>query len=464
MSAEDRIQIRQKYEGEWRIHHKNDHAVEHLVDEYKRAYKMWVWVQTTMRSPTMVAGSVRVAADKDNPLSTISVSGEKRPRLLRNVIIQKILGINVERDVASEQTPSEHQKGLMKQIELLEGDVMLLQQKALNGGPDGAPRDIDLAADLTAIEGTITLKIDGRDMVVDQGSRREHAKRYIEAVREKMLGEWSYADWVRELGVQLGADGQVVLTEDAYTKTSYMQLSKAAGGNHIADRAGREAKALINLNLIDTGRPLHMGLEDVQWRYFDLEALGERHWARRGNDLEARSRSIMAMIKHIDTLRPHPDLKEMAKTLEEIYNAEKDHDPNEAHKFIFLMAKATGEMYREANYGKIPILGRVLSTFTESSIAQQIFGADHGAHWSTNNMREFLSMVSNATKLPHHHLDKAGNIHDYNMAKLEKELGATKFWAIMEMALIGSALTVAAVSLAAAAKGADDIKDEKGGH
>lgn len=420
------LKLEEKYgKSEWNKK-KYTKEGEEEITKYTHGYQAWIWVQTTMRSPTMVAGAVRDISEAGEYV----VGGEKMHRKLRSVIVKQILDINIEEDVKSEQTPQQKKRDMMARIELLESDVMLLQQAALYGD-SGKPRDI-LQKDIELIKGERQHIVDGKAVIVDEQTRRSQAWDYVQMVRVKMLGngDWAKTDkWEAELGTGW---------KDA--NLDRLVIGNTEAIHRILEPIDDRKTALLTIDLLDKKQPIHMGLEDVQWRYLDLETLGERSWARRASDLESRANAIMAMIKHLDTLRPHPDLREMAKTLEEVYNAEKNHDPNEAHKFVFLMAKATGEMYKQVTWGKFPLLGRLVSRVVPSSVAQQIYGTDHGAAWSTNNMHEFVGVVQQATKLPYKHVDPAGNPHPYNIHRLERELGATKLWAIVEMLGIGSVL------------------------
>lgn len=407
---------------------------EELLDRYANAYKTWLWAQTTLRSPTIVAGHVRV------PGEPYMVDAKRSlPRKLRSVVIEGILGINIERDVASEATPSFDKKFLAERISLLESDVMAVQQAALLGGPDHRPRDIR-DEDFALLSGDRRIAIDGREEVVDEATRRKQAKLYFEMVRDRMLGNIKTTQqWKDALGVSMNADGK-------------LSISKWRDTEHVFGHAN----GLLSEDLVSEKQAIHIGMEDVQWRYMDLEALGERNWARRANDLEARSNTIMAMIGHLDTIRPHPNVEEIAKSLEKVYISEKDHDPNEAHKFTYLWAKATGEIYRQRAFGTLPYVGRLVARFIPTSIAQIIYGVEHGAFWSVNNERQYVAAVQQFAHLPHDHIDAAGSEHPYNIHRLEKDLVATRAFAIAEMIFIGFAIAAVITAAAAASKGIEE--------
>jgi hypothetical protein len=426
---------------------KNTEQGQKLIKTYARGYQGWIWVQTTLRSPTIVASEVR------DPSNTYELRGEKMPRRLRNVVIEEVLNeggkYKIEDKVKSEATPTPEKKALMARIELLERDVMLVQQAALYGN-NGRPRNIE-ARDFEAIKGTgkvIVNRVVTQE--VAQATRRKQAEEYVERVKNSVLGEWHEQQWREKLGIPIDVD-------EAHDKDDMLIINNLGKSKEILEEAQGKG-ALLSIELVDKKQPVHMGLEDVQWRYLDLETLGERSWARRGSDLEARATTIEAMIKHLDSLRPHPNLEEIGKSLEEIYNSEKMHDPNEAHKFVYLMSRGTGEMYRQVVWGKVPILGRIVSKIQPSSIAQQIYGVEYGTAWSANNLREFVSVVQQSAKLPYREVDPAGNRHAYNIKKLEKEFGATRFWAFLEMGLIGSAL-VTLLTAGLAVK--ESLEDEK---
>lgn len=416
-------------ESDW-IKWKNTEEAREKIATYAKAYKTHIWVQTVMRSPTIVAGFARV------PSETYQYMHENKPKLLRSVIIKRILGntYDIEANVASEATPTTQKRTLMERIELLENDVMLVQQKALTGGRDQRPRDI-VDSDMNVIHGTKN--------GVSEAIRRRQAKEYITQVRSYMLGTKSASQWESDLGMHLDASNNVVI--------DHM-------GNIKAILASMPGSPLLTEELIDKKIPIHMGMEDVQWQYLDLQALGERSWNRRASDLMARASAIVAMQKLLSHLRPKPNLEELGKDMEEIYNQEQNHFPMESEKFTYLMAKAVGEVNRQTAWAKIPFLGRIVSRLKPSSINQQVHGVEHGAAWSANNERQWVGIVQQATGLPLKEIDPNGEYHPYNIHKLEKDLNATRGVAIAEMIGLGVFIASAATILAAFTKGTEEDK------
>ncbi len=485
-------------ESEWRVM-KNSEEVKKKIDEYEKAYKIHVWVQTVMRNPTGVAGHVRMQTpEKSGEAPHTYLYGdvhkhgnERMARHLRNVVIQEVLGndyivegrilLNGEiqyEPVENERSPDAAKLNKMARIELLERDVMTIQQAALCGGSDNRPRDIKLETDSKRIEGDEVIAGE----TITQEKRREDAKQYITRVQTYMLGnKLSAKDWQKKLGgdwddtldrikmedyssdsvsvpVGSGKSKLVLKIVDTITEKNPTPVTKMLASVRGIDEDAKVdyGNPLLSEELLKVISPSHMGLEDVQWHYIDIAPLGERHWARRANDLRARSETDAALIKSLDTMRPHPDLKEIGKALEEVYNAEKQHDPNEAHRFVYLWSRGMGEMYRQRFWAKIPFLGRLISRMNPSSIAAQVYGPEHGASWSANNEREFVEAVQQSTKLPYQEIDRLGNKHTYNIHSLEKELGATRRVVIMEMIGLGVFIAIAATILAAGTKSLED--------
>ena len=409
---------------------KNTREGQEKLEMYAHGYQAWVWVQTALRSPTTVASAVRDSSE------TYVVRNETMPKRLRSVVIKQILGIDIETQVKMERTPDQAHRDLMHRIELLESDVMTVQQAALYAGPDGRPRNIE-GKDFDVIKGT-------RDGI-DEATRRAQAKEYCELVKKKMLGNWDEKEWERKLGFLMSNKGDLTLV---HAKDADTILGDA-----------KKANAILTKDLLDRRTAIHMGMEDVQWRYFDLETLGARHWARRANDLEARSNTIIGIMKYMDVLRPKPDLKEIGKLLEDIKTAEKEHYPAEGNKFVYYMARGTGEFYRQRNLGMFPIVGKLIGGIgpIEMSIAQQVYGKEYGAAaWSSNNMREFIGVVQQTTKLPYREVDPSGERHPYNIQKLQKELLASPVWAVLEIVGIGTALAALAMAFEAAKKSQEE--------
>jgi hypothetical protein len=478
LTLEQQAEARKPYEGqlaaEWEKIWSDDKTYkpyEARIKMHARAYRAMIWVQMAQRSPTIIAPHVEV------PGRTYYVRGEQLKKNLRAVVLEDILGndeltrrylaekiggnpeaipadqlrLDMIKDVASEKTPDTHHRKLYARIGVLEADVMAIQQKALYGGPGGRPRDIG-EADFEVLNGNVDIVVNNKKVgVVNEETRRAQAKAYVDTVRRNILGSRNEQDWMNRLGRELGA------TND-YTLANAEQIDAIL---HEASEQG----SLMNQELLDKNPGIHMGLEDLHWRELDWPALGERHWARRAADLQARVNTTLGMIKYLDLVRMHPDDKEMVKVLTEMSASEKEHFPLEGEKFVWLWARATGEMYKENWVGKIPFLGRILPKMgLPVSIMQWIYGGEKGASWSANNLFKFAHDVQSATHMSPKRWGADGQVHPYNAEELENGLGATRRTAALEMLLIGGGIAFAATAVAAIGTGVKSETDQEGHH
>jgi hypothetical protein len=371
------------------------------------------------------------------------------------------LHLDMIKDVVQEKTPDMNHAKLYARINLLESDMMAVQQYALNAGTKGAPGNIDDKYFDEAIKGEGRLIVNKEIVgVVDSETRRKQAREYFQIIRNRVLGSQTYDQWQENLGFDYDVNGKLVIKRAERID----EVWESAKDNGITYK-GKTYSPLLTADLANREFAVHMGLEDAQLNVLDWATLGERHWLRRGNDLEARVNTTLAMIQYLDQVKAHPDDKELIKGLETIWKAEKEHDPAEAEKFVWIWAGATGEMYREGLTAKIPFVGKILPALgVPQSIMQHLYGADSAKSWSANNCHNFVEDVMNATHMTKEHIDKMGNIHPFNTESLEKRIGGTKRTAIIEFAIIGGALIVTGVALAALLKGFSEQGDEQSHH
>jgi hypothetical protein len=440
--------IKQKLEARWNLmksshdtkYHHFQKEVKASIAKHKLAYETFVWTQTIMRSPTIIAGNVR------DSLSMVPIKGEMVPRYLRNVIIEQVLGINVENDIRSESSSHTSQRLLADRVAVLENDVVVVQHAALYGGVNQMPRDIILEG-----ESNDLLNITGERGGVSEADRRKNVKQYIELVRKRMLGEkdisWWQSKLFRDPGQMFDAYGNLQLNIDGVDQLFHKTDPKKKTLLPVS------AKALLTPREMLKKRPMHLGMEDVQQSVLDMIALGGRQNARRGNDFQARSDAVNAITKFLGHLRPHPDLKEFGKDFEEIYNLEQGHDPKHGKNFVKKLSEAVGRYYGQDWWAEVPGVGLLLKKVIPASLNADQYGPEHGVSWSINNKREFLGVVQQSARLDHH-----------DMVELERRLGATRLLAILEMFVIGYAITAVLTGGVALNEGIEDEKKQVKGH
>lgn len=396
------------------------------IDNLTKTKRTWLWTQLTMRHPTIVAGYLK---------EEVVIEGKRESRPIRDRIIKEILEINLEDYYKnSNRTPSDAQRDRLMRIAELEGDMDTVQQKAMNI-KDGTPRNIE----------------DPDFNIITNEDRMKRAKAYWEKVKKAVLGDWSFDQWHTAIGKT-----EVIVKDKpvAIWFQNYMDIDSVFVN---ALNATQGNPPLLNKEL--AGRAIamqHISTEDVQWRFLDIDTLGPPHWNRRAGDLGARIEAIQKEIAFLDMLTANPDRRKLAEKLNEVFLAEKSHDPGQAHKFMYLFALATGDLYRQDHWGKVPILGKVGPMVVPSSIAQKFFETTKAAAWSANNEREWTDQFSDGRTLPLKEYYGGKHFGPYNAHHLAKELGATRAMQITEMIIIGAGLATIATSIYALTKSVED--------
>ncbi|MBI4029475.1 MAG: hypothetical protein HY376_03880 [Candidatus Blackburnbacteria bacterium] len=419
-----------KSEGNWKDE----------IDKLFKTKRAWLWVQTTMRHPTIVAGYLREKVgvpQKDKPL-------KQEYRNIRDRIIVEILGDELReilkdnkgipdhlKDAGvspmeqyysiSSRTPGDDQREFLKRVAQLEADVDSVQQRAMEI-KTGKPRDIT-ESDF--------------DIITDE-KRRNNAKLYWKKTQEVVLGSWSADKWYAELDVEFDGKGNVGFGK-------YRDIDKTL------EDANKDSRSLIcDKDLLTKSMMQHMSTEDVQWRFLDIETLGPPHWNRRVGDLGARIESEQKSIAFLDKLVANPDIPKLAEALREVYIAEKSHDPRQGHKLVWMLAKPTGELYRQDHWGRlIPFVGRVGSRVFKTSIAQRFLGTTRAAAWSANNERQWVDQFSDGATLPLKRFLGGQDWGPYNAQDLAKSLGGTWYQQALEFFLIGTSIAAAVTLLQA---------------
>jgi predicted lactoylglutathione lyase len=409
----------------------------------ERAYKTWIWLQTAYRNPNIIAENVYDSATGifDAKINSVTV----RTNILKDA---NVLGIDVISQIATEANPTVKQRAVMERVSILDRDIALVQHAAMYGGESEAPREIR-DTDFDLIKGQREWKHDGVTEVISEDMRRSQAKRYVQLLHEKMFKDSSLEQWRNRLGIE-HVDGNLVIKNFEQIDTLLLE-NKNKGGRLTAEA-------------IDKDRAYFMGTEDAQFRYFDVEALGERHNARLANDLESRAKAIMLAMKIWDMAKPKLDEKKYFETVQELYITEKDgRGPASADKLTKVVVRPMAEFYRQYVMSELPIIGKILSKYNEWSMSKVVFGPEAGDAWSINNMREHIHHLQQATGMPHHRLNHDGEEELLSVEGLENELAGTKSLAIAEMVFIGSFLVMGLTGFAAYSQSKKD-NDAEDGH
>ncbi|MBI4065077.1 hypothetical protein HY409_01780 [Candidatus Gottesmanbacteria bacterium] len=416
----------------------------------KLAYSAWVWAQLTLRSPETVAQNVYIT-------DTGLASADKKAPSLRKVLIKKILGIDIDTQVATERTPDQTQEQYAQRVGILQADIAVIQQAALYGGHGKTPREI-IDADYDLI------KDDPKNPLIDFGTgqpitaeqRIREARQYIEGVKRAVLGDniKTIGDWQRVLGISFvtndfsGKNSENMLHIANWEQIESILRGVGGGEDTVLGKLGKLGEKLIN-------RPqdIYMGMDDVRWEELDVANLGERAFARLTNDLEYRKVAVEKMMALLGEFKQHMDQKKVLQLMEEMYRAElAGRGPDSARAFVYYFARLFGEYYRGHGLTKIPYLGQLLRRTLpwKMSVAQMVHGKDRGDVWSINNVKQFLDLVAQIGALPEKEIAENGALNKYSMERLEKELVAGRGWAILEMIIIGYAIA-AAIALAGGA-------------
>jgi hypothetical protein len=436
---------------------------EHLVEQQKETYTAWIWAQTTMRNPQGVASHLFVDYQAQD-------TGKMHHGKLRSKIMQEIFtaddlrdfkiggrtltNLVMERDVADSGSTPNDKSMLLRRISIVDGDLASVQRFAMTS--EGRPRDIKLS-DFDMIRGDFSITVDHQTVTVSAAKRKEQAIAYWKAVQREMLGKavgdtgggWDAAKWYEELRPEWNGE--------KLTFKNPERIHHVFEQAHAANQGTR-----LNQDLVTTRLLVLPGTEDLQWNYIDLEANGNRHWSRKGGDFLTRAKTITLMMKHFHALTGKPKQEDLVKSLAEIGQQEKDHDPKEAAKFVSMWAAATNEIYQQKFLAGVPVIGRILPALgIKMSIAQERFGTHAGGFWSMNNQVKFADMIAATRVIPEERYYNGIDYGEYTMKKLMKDMGASRFLAAAELFFIGGSVMAIIVSISALTKGVSDVKDDE---
>lgn len=430
------------------------------IDNLKKAYSTWVWAQMTLRNPKAVAENVFMTP---NGIQLENKSGTS----LRTQLIEEILHINLAREVSTEATPNQSQRNKMARIAILESDIAAIQHAALYGGPNGEPREIK-KEDYDRIIGDKV--IDGTGERIIERIRREQAQRYIEAVRDRVLGsQWKTEKDVKQaLGITVSsAEVPDNVGKNIYTLNDMLHFANV---NNIDDFLGDGDKKIgeiqrnggrLTQNLINRKQSIYMNQADTRKGDLDIGNLGERAYARLTNDLLARKEAISHMQELLGEFGPKMGEKIVLTLIKKMYTAEKaGRGPDDSAKaFVYYYARLYGEFYRGHWAGKLPFLGQVLRRFGPPlSVAQSVYNKKTGDVWSINNENHWIDQIDGLGVLPYNEVEPNGKVNKYSIQRLQRELVGGNKAALAEMVFIGIFLAAMVVSFSAVTK---QIEEEK---
>ncbi len=450
-------------------------------------YKAYVWTQYIMRNPQGAAVHVFVEygqKPKKNPADP-----KEEVKLYRAKLKSKILheifkpadlqsyqslsdephflegGLVVERDIATGRELTSAQYALMERVRLLDGDLMAVQSYAMNNPDDpndltrGRPRDIVDADFDKCIKGNITLQEGDITVTVDGGTRRHQAKKYFKLVQQEFFGRaqgdsgsgWDFQQWRDALGVTL-KDDKLEFTKDKIdTKEKVDIIFKQA-------RDAKRGDILLTRKQVDKRISVHIGTEDVQWRYLDLNVLGERNWGRSGNDFLTKAKTDQLIMEHTHMLTGRPDRDKLVEAIQKIGITRKGQDPKFAAMDAWFITKADWDVYRQRLFGWVPLAGRIVPGILHKplSIAQKNLGPEMADAWSINNGLEFWQKVGQTRVIPYKRIIDGKDFGPYTMKSLKREMGVSNLLAIGELILIGSFLAAAGMMFEALKKSQEE--------
>lgn len=442
----------------------DEHGMHHSewkkkVEDLTSTYKTWVWTQYIMRNPQGAAAHTFV--DYGQKPDGTKYRAKLKSKILNELFTQHDLkdfdssmtDLIVERDIASGGTLTSKQYGLMERVAVLDGDLMAVQSYAMEFGQH--PRDITNADFQTCIRGDKKIKLDdGKVVTVTEVRRREQALEYFKKVQREFFGKavgdsatgWDVQKWRDELHHSFDSKGD-------------LQFAHPEQIGDVFARATKESPGRLTRKLIDKKILVHIGTEDLQWRYLDLNNLGERHWGRRGNDFLTRAKTTQLEMEHFHLLTGHPDMGKLIESIQKIGANEKGHDPKEAAKLAWEWGNATHEIYRQRKLGGVPFVGKILPLMgIPMSTVQERLGSRDAVAWGANNTLHYKDEIGKTRVIPHERIIDGRDFGPYTMHSFSRQVGASVPLAIVETLFIGYAIAAAATAITAFTKSSEDVK------
>ncbi len=429
------------------------------VELETKAYKTLIWSQSILRNPLGAAASQKI---EYRSLDGRTHQGKLKSKILHDIFLPEDLAaygltdLVVERDVASMRSISTDKRLLMERISVVDSDLSSVMRYAMNSGE--FPRDIELSDFERCIVGDIIIDGPNGKLTITEETRRRQATEFWKKTQREILGK-AVGDGGRgfdalEIRQELGIQGN-----DAVLKPSEIIFSNINNLESIIENAASSNAAMPLKEMLQQRIQVHLGTEDTQWRYLDLDTLGDRHWGRRGGDNLTRAKTVKLMMDYFHKLVGKPKMEDLVKAIAEIGQSEKGHDPKEAAKFAYIWATATADIYRQRNLAEIPFIGRILPKLgIPMSIAQEKMGVNSADFWSANNMVKFADLLGGTRVIPGQRIIDGKDFGPYNMKKFRKDIGASRIAAALEILIIGGSLAAVTSMLAGATKSMEDEK------
>jgi len=408
---------------------------EGLIENTNKSYNAMVWFQTVMRAPKIIARNFEVE---------YTPPGHKEPkkRLLRNVILERILGSDYvpEEELYTGAMPTPEQRGKIEKIAELEGAISAVQQRA-----------IQLNRDLTEAD---------FDVVIKEPELNQRAKRYWQMCQEAIFGKIKVEDRYKAIGLRPTEKNLEIDWKTMKDKRFDVAKLLKDNGSLLTEKHLDSEKIYGDLF-----RYL-FGTDDVSWRELNLLNLGSRIWARRGGDMASDAQGKMELATYLGMIGPKLDAENKYKQLKKVYDAFAGNDVNPAYEVIWQNLLATGLFYKADWFAspKASILGPIIGKFRQSSVAQRTYGSTTEADaLSSNDLKKWcdgalqMRLVRPATINP---FDE-GKPWKPNVEELKKRLGATDWHAIWEILSLGLVVAMILVVWAAFQQSMEEEKKRK---
>lgn len=431
---------------EWEhLNKRHKGEIDALTKEIKNIYNTMSWMQLATRSPHIVVRNTFVFDE---------YAGKLRKKSLRDKILEEMFpGLDVEQFFHRGGGYTQaHEKWMREQIGVLEGDIDIVAHKALY--EEAGPREIQDAD----FENIVAYKTDAQGyQVKDEGEtmyRKMRAREYFRKAKMAVLGSWSNMNeeqlmsqfGLRYVGERLEVDWDRVWDRNNYTLRTYRLRDGSTGSylDHMLDQMKAASEAdpsarpyfQLDKRLISEKQRYLMSTEDVVWDKMEIINLGYRHWARRGGDLDGQAKGLKAEMKYIIRgLSVTGDMKKILDSFHEISAAYEEDDKYFSNAKIGLHAQATAKFFKQGwQWSKTGSVGKILSLFMDSSLAQKVSSRTVGVAWDSNKLFEFAHTLGAENLLPwkpESFLEDTG--FGFDVEQLEHETGGTRLHALYEV-------------------------------
>lgn len=391
-----------------------------LICKLERAYKSRVWVQTTMRSPLIVARELYV--ERVN-------MGAKERVPLRNKIIKELLPDIELREFKKFGTPDQRDEARFNKIVEIERAVGNASEIAIRENRDLRAKDFD----------DIIEQLEGQDL---QGNYKK-AKEYWIKVKNAMLGEHRTAEYIYEaLGIKDARDDRargLRFHDIDWNKINAINLDDKRDRNKFILGDSFKTELLNNSTIDRVWRHL-FSTEDMGWEYLNLNVLGERNPIRRAHDLGDHVGFGQEFEKYlVNLIVGTPDLDKLKDQLKLMSNALAGDYYDVAVEACGKIIYTTGMMYRKEDiawrWGPVSL---VWNLFNDASIVETIRTRQRGSSMGPNELMAFSHKVVGASIIPSSRYSRMGGrelapFSEWNGSVLEKRWGSSRFNAVWEI-------------------------------